>query len=155
MVTEDEPDSGGDLFGDISSLLQAMSRKMQIDAKGVEIEAPLVLEFLMNLRKQKEQELESSRAQLQTLKKDIQQMQKQVAQYKNKKASSASPQDYKSSKILDSRYMKELEKSYFLSRNNNTQSSLQAFTQTLSTVSVLSVLVAVPLFCCRLLSSRI
>jgi len=132
-MPEEEPESPGDLFGDISSLLQAMSRKMQIDAKGVEIEAPLVLDFLMNLKQQKEQELEASKTQLQTLKKDIQQMEKQVAQYKSKKAASSSPQDFKSSKILDSRYMKELENTYFRTRTNNTQSSLQAFTQTLST----------------------
>ena len=69
-------------MGDLTSLLEDMTRKMHIENSDVEIEAPLVLEFLQNLYKQKEGERESILSQLQILSNDITKMEKKVKEMK-------------------------------------------------------------------------
>merc|ERR1712137_1122151 len=144
-----------------------MTRKMHIENSDVEIEAPLVLEFLQNLYKQKEGERESILSQLQILSNDITKMEKKVKEMKiaspkkrpreisplGKRGRSRMDSDdeeeektgYKKSKLFDARYSQDLQSTYFSTRNasSNADSALQTFSQHLSTFTRFSNLEAV------------
>lgn len=72
-------------LGDITSLLQDMSRKMQINAVGCEIEAKVVLQFLEKLRDQKVEAQELISRQLQMITADMESLKQQIVEREAKK----------------------------------------------------------------------
>jgi len=161
--------SRADSVSELTSLLEDMTSKMQINSAEAQIEAPLVLEFLKNLYKQKESEREAVDKQLEMVRLDIEKMEKKVSDLK--KNSSKSPRKSKSPlgkrgryqpesdeedeqsaakkiKLFDSRFSRDLESTYFSSRSGNSDndSALQTFTQHLSTFTRFSNIESVATF---------
>ena len=148
--------SGG--VNDISSLLDDLTRKMQIELNDEGIEPPMLLEFLKNLHRHKENEKGTILSQLQLLTEDIEKVEEMVktmpsAAPRNSRGRSTSSlgkrgreqmededeerNERKRSKLFDSRFSQDLESSYFMTRtaSSNSESALQTFSQHLSTVS--------------------
>lgn len=166
MTDKPKPKRGGiapssDSMGDLTSLLEKMSKNLQIDSADAQLEAPLVLEFLQNLYKQKENEQKNIGSQLLLLSADIKKMEEKVVQFKKAAAErrkSKSPlgkrgryqpesdeeddgQELKKRKLTDIRFASDLESTYFTTRaaSDNPDSALQTFSQHLSTVRFLLV----------------
>eukprot|EP00011_Vannellida_sp_DIVA3-517-6-12_P006909 CAMPEP_0114613454 /NCGR_PEP_ID=MMETSP0168-20121206/5140_1 /TAXON_ID=95228 ORGANISM="Vannella sp., Strain DIVA3 517/6/12" /NCGR_SAMPLE_ID=MMETSP0168 /ASSEMBLY_ACC=CAM_ASM_000044 /LENGTH=753 /DNA_ID=CAMNT_0001824459 /DNA_START=125 /DNA_END=2386 /DNA_ORIENTATION=- len=85
MTDGQESGEGKGGISDIAGLLQDMTRKMQINSAGCEIEAKTVLDFLEKLKEQKLDQQQAIARQLNMISSDMARLEQQIAQLQEKK----------------------------------------------------------------------